>query len=75
MGVVLARWLADLVLKLCQKKKLDITLSKFLAATAKILILCFAFVIALGKFGITIAPFIAALGATAFGATYGDSGP
>lgn len=70
-----ARWMADFILKLCQTKKLDITLSKFLAGMVKILILSFAVVIALGKFGITIAPFVAALGAAALGATYAIQGP
>lgn len=74
-GVALARWVGGLVLKLCQARKLDITLSKFLASAAKIAVIGFAVVIALGKFGITIAPFVAALGAAVFGATYAIQGP
>ena len=74
-GIALAKWAAQVLLQLCGKKKMDITLSKFLAGTAKVLILGFAVLIALGKFGITIAPFIAALGAAAFGATYAIQGP
>lgn len=74
-GVVLGRWVNSLVLALCAKRKLDITLSKFLAGSARILILAFAVLVALGKFGITIAPFVAALGAAAFGATYAIQGP
>ena len=42
---------------------------------AKIFILVFAILIALGKFGITIAPFVAALGALAFGASFAIQGP
>ncbi len=57
------------MLRLCQKTSLDITLSRFFAGIAKILVLVFVIIIALGKFGITIAPFIAALGAVAFGST------
>jgi small conductance mechanosensitive channel len=41
----------------------------------KALIIGFAIVLALGKFGITIAPFIAAIGALVFGATYAIQGP
>ncbi len=74
-GFILARWVGGIILGLCQKKKIDITLSKFLAGTIKILILSFTVVIALGKFGITIAPFVAALSAAAFGATYAIQGP
>ncbi len=74
-GFAVARWLGDVVLKLCHKKNLDITLSKFLAATVRITILGFTILIALGKFGITIAPFIAALSALAFGTSFAISGP
>lgn len=74
-GTLIAKWIGKLVFALCTKRKLDITLSKFLVTTAKALVLAFAFIIALGKFGITIAPFVAALGAVAFGATYAVQGP
>ncbi len=74
-GLFVARWVASLILKLCQKKKLDVTLVKFLASFVKALIIGFAVVLALGKFGITIAPFIAAIGALVFGATYAIQGP
>ncbi|MDT8419702.1 MAG: mechanosensitive ion channel [Desulfuromonadales bacterium] len=74
-GFAAGRWVAGLVGKLCQKKNLDVTLSQFLASFVKLLILLFAVIIALGKFGITIAPFIAAIGAVAFGATYAIQGP
>jgi small conductance mechanosensitive channel len=52
-----------------EKKRMDITLSKFLVGIVKIVILAFAAIIALGKFGITISPFLAAIGAVAFGGT------
>ena len=74
-GFALAHWLSELALKVCEKKKFDITLSKFLAGTVKIIILGFVLVVALGKFGITIAPFVAALSAAVFGATYAIQGP
>ena len=51
------------------------TLSKFLAGCTKLAILAFAILIALGKFGITIAPFIAMLGAGAFGVSMALQGP
>ncbi len=74
-GVVLAKWIAAFVLKLTGNQKMDIALSKFLAGAAKVLVLIFAVIVALGKFGITIAPFIAMIGAAAFGATYAIQGP
>jgi len=74
-GWQVARWVAALTMKLCQKVRLDITLSKFFANMAKSLVIIFVVIIALGKFGITIAPFIAALGAVAFGGTLALQGP
>jgi len=74
-GHFIGRWVEGIVLKLCEKKKLDVTLSKFLAGCAKMAVLAFAVLIALGKFGITIAPFIAMIGAGAFGASMALQGP
>ena len=48
---------------------------KFFAGVAKTILLAFVIIIALGKFGITIAPFIAALGAVVFGSTLALQGP
>lgn len=74
-GVIVARWLSKGVIKLCEKRKMDITLSKFLGNFVKILVLVFVLIIAMGKFGISIAPFIALLGALAFGASFALQGP
>ena len=74
-GWYIAKWVAGLVLQLCQKSNLDITISKFFSNVAKTLVLIFVVIIALGKFGITIAPFIAALGAIIFGGTLALQGP
>ena len=75
LGWQVARWVAGLVTKLCQKSHLDITISRFFSNVAKTLVLIFVVIIALGKFGITIAPFIAALGAVIFGSTLALQGP
>ncbi len=74
-GGMLANWTSSLLLKIFEKKNLDITLSRFLAGVARLLVLGFAVIIALGKFGITIAPFIAAIGALTFGASFAIQGP
>ena len=74
-GAKLAGWLGRLVTNQCEKKNVDITLARFLGNVVKILILTFVIIIAIGKFGISIAPFIAALGAIAFGASFAISGP
>lgn len=75
LGWFVAKWTSGLVLKLCGRANLDVTLSRFFADIAKGLVLIFVVIIALGKFGITIAPFIAALGAIAFGGTLALQGP
>ncbi len=74
-GFIVARWLSRMVMGFCEKKGLDITLTRFLGSVVKIIVLCFVLIIALGKFGISMAPFIAALGAIAFGASFALQGP
>ena len=74
-GWQVARWVSRLTLKLCERARLDVTLAKFFSNVAKTLVIIFVVIIALGKFGITIAPFIAALGAVAFGGTLALQGP
>ena len=74
-GWIVARAVGSFVLKLLEKKKLDITFSRFLASTVKLIIFAFAVIVALGKFGISIAPFIAAGAAVAFGASFAIQGP
>ena len=74
-GWQVSRWVARAVLKVCERAGLDITLAKFFAGIAKSLIIIFVAIVALGKFGITITPLIAALGAVAFGSTLALQGP
>lgn len=74
-GWQVAKWISKAVLKICQRAQLNITLSRFFSNIAKTLVLAFVIIIALGKFGITIAPFIAALSAVAFGSTLALQGP
>jgi small conductance mechanosensitive channel len=75
LGWLVARWMAGITLNLCARAKLDVTLSAFFASITKTLVLVFVVIIALGKFGITIAPFIAALSAVVFGGTLALQGP
>lgn len=67
-GFMLGRRVGDLVLKLCQKRNLDITLSRFFGSCARLAVIASAIIIALPKLGIQITPFIAALGAIGLGA-------
>ncbi|MDY6988875.1 MAG: mechanosensitive ion channel family protein [Thermodesulfobacteriota bacterium] len=74
-GVLVARAVSSFIFRLLEKKDFDVTLSKFTAAGVKGTILGFAILVALGKFGITIAPFVAAVAAMAFGASFAIQGP
>jgi len=67
-GFIVAGKIANVVLRLCEKHRLDVTLSRFLANTSKMLIVVFITIMALGKLGISVTPFIAAIGAISLGA-------
>lgn len=74
-GWYVGRWVGNAVGKFCERSRLDTTLSRFFANVARSVILLFVVIIALGKFGITITPFVAALGAVAFGGTLALQAP
>ena len=73
-GLIIARWLANMVVRVCETRKLDITLSRFLGSVVRLSVLAFVMIIVLGKFGITMTPFIAAIGAVAFGSSLALAG-
>ena len=73
-GFIVARWTSNLIVRACESRNLDITLTRFLGSVVKIVVLAFVILIALGKFGITLAPFIAAIGAVIFGSTLAFQG-
>lgn len=75
LGLLVARLAARIVLKLCNRGDVDVTLTKFFVGIAKLVVVVFALVIAMAKFGITIAPMVAAIGAGAFGLTLALQGP
>lgn len=68
LGAFVGRRISNLVLALCAKKSLDITLSRFFASATRIAIIVSAVLIALPKLGIQVTPFIAAVGALGLGA-------
>ena len=68
-GLIVARWLSRVVVRVGDKRNLDVTLSRFLGNVVKLVIIGFVMIMALGKLGIAITPFIAALGAIAFGSS------
>ncbi len=68
LGAFIGRRISNLVLALCARKSLDITLSRFFASATRIAIIVSAVLIALPKLGIQVTPFIAAVGALGLGA-------
>lgn len=67
-GVFVARKLSNVVEALCEKKGIDVTLRGFIAASVRLLIIAMVSIIALGKLGISVTPFLAAIGALSLGA-------
>ena len=70
--VIIGAWVASkvgqLVERLMVKRDIDITLSRFTGGTCKTIILVLVAIIALGQIGISVTPFIAAIGALGLGA-------
>jgi len=69
---IIGLWVASKVQRfiaaLCIKHDVDVTLSGFISNVVRLLVIMMVAVIALGKLGISVAPFIAAVGALALGA-------
>lgn len=74
-GWRVSQWASRMFVRLCEKKKLDVTITKFAAGVLRGLILALTVVVALEKFGVTIAPFVAAIGALVFGGSLAIQGP
>jgi small conductance mechanosensitive channel len=74
-GIWLGKTLSRILLRLCDQRGVDVTLARFLAGFTKLLIVVFAGVMALSKAGIEITPFIALIGAGAFGLSLAVQGP
>jgi len=62
-GIIASKYIQKYSLKLLQKTNIDETISRFLSNFIRFLVIFMMTILALGKLGISIAPFIAALGA------------
>jgi len=67
-GLFVAARISRGVNKLCLAKGLDVTLSRFIANVARILVVTMVAIICLNKIGINVTPFVAAIGALSLGA-------
>ena len=74
-GLKVAAFAGRKVTALCEMKAIDVTLSRFIGNVVKIVLVVMVVIVTLGNFGISIAPFIALAGASAFGATLAIQGP
>lgn len=74
-GWIMANFVARLVNEFLDKRHVDVTIKKFMVSTIKLIVFAFAGLVALGKFGIEIAPFIAGLSVIGFGTSFALQGP
>ncbi len=75
LGWFVAKFVARTVKKFLDQRRVDVTITKFIVGTVKLAVFAFAILIALGKFGIEIAPFIAGLSVVGFGTSFALQGP
>lgn len=70
--LIVGMWIAGKVGKVVEKlmlgREIDVTLSRFTGGAVKIVVLVMVIIVALGNLGISITPFIAAIGALGLGA-------
>jgi small conductance mechanosensitive channel len=68
LGLLVARKVGLFVEQQMVSHKIDVTLSRFSGSGVKVVILAMFVIIALGKLGISVTPFVAAIGALSLGA-------
>ncbi|MBQ4851056.1 mechanosensitive ion channel family protein [Pseudoalteromonas sp. MMG012] len=67
-GLWLSNRLSKMVEQLMLRHKMDVTLTNFISNVVKVLLIIMFVIIALGKLGISVTPFVAAIGAASLGA-------
>lgn len=67
-GFFVAKKISKIIVSVCEKKNMDITLRTYTGHIVYLTILVCFFIIALGKIGISVTPFVAAIGAISLGA-------
>lgn len=67
-GLWVAQKLANVVANLMARHNIDVTLTNFVSNLVKVLLIIIVIIIALGKIGISVTPFVAAIGAASLGA-------
>lgn len=67
-GLLVAKKAGQFLVKFCAKHNVDVTLSNFLSNILRITIIIMVAIICLGKLGVSVTPFVAAIGAASLGA-------
>lgn len=67
-GLFVANKASKFILALMTRHKIDVTLSTFLSSLVRVVIVVMVAIICLGKLGVSVTPFVAAVGAGALGA-------
>lgn len=75
LGLKVAGFFGRRVIALCERRNIDVTLSKFAGNVVKIVLVVIVVIITLSNFGIDIAPLVALGGAAAFGISFAVQGP
>ncbi|AFU99571.2 mechanosensitive ion channel family protein [Simiduia agarivorans] len=73
-GLVIAGKLAKITSNLCERRGIDVTLSRFIGSSVRIIVVAMVAIVALGKLGISVTPFVAAIGALTFGVSLAAQG-
>ncbi len=74
-GFIVGRYLSQFIVKICAKKQIDVTLTRFFGSATRLIIIAVFAIMAINKVGVEITPFIALLGASAFGLSLAVQGP
>jgi len=74
-GFIVGGWVARALLRLQERRNVDVTLRHFIASTLRLIVIGLFVIIAVSKLGISITPLIAALGGLAVGASFAIQGP
>ncbi|MCZ6773144.1 MAG: mechanosensitive ion channel family protein [Proteobacteria bacterium] len=74
-GFVVGGWVSRIVLRMQERRNVDVTLRQFIASTARLAVIGLFLIIAVSKLGISITPLIAAIGGLAVGASFALQGP
>lgn len=69
LGWFVAKSVARVIAEFLARKQADVTVTKFVASASKLIVMAFALLAALGKFGIEITPLVAGLSVAGVGAS------